>query len=54
MIKKFNEFISEELAYLAGHRQPLYHFTQRLNAILNMPFEIFTLRNLINFLLGFS
>lgn len=35
MIKKFNEFISEELAYLAGHRQPLYHFTQRLNSILD-------------------
>jgi len=35
MIKKFNEFISEELAYLTGHRQPLYHFTHRLNSILN-------------------
>lgn len=34
MIKKFNEFISEELAYLAGHRQPLYHFTQNINGIL--------------------
>lgn len=34
MIKKFNEFISEELAYLAGHRQPLYHFTQNLKGIL--------------------
>lgn len=35
MIKKFNEFISEELAYLAGHRQPLYHFTSKLDVILD-------------------
>lgn len=30
MIKKFNDFIIEELSYLSGHRQPLYHFTSAL------------------------
>jgi hypothetical protein len=34
MIKKFNDFVLEELAYLSGHRQPLYHFTSALNLIL--------------------
>jgi hypothetical protein len=34
MIKKFNDFLLEELAYLSGHRQPLYHFTSALNLIL--------------------
>lgn len=34
MIKKFNDFILEELSYLSGHRQPLYHFTSALNLIL--------------------
>lgn len=34
MIKKFNDFVLEELAYLSGHRQPLYHFTYRLKAVL--------------------
>ena len=34
MIKKFNDFILEELAYLSGHRQPLYHFTYRLKTVL--------------------
>ena len=35
MIKKFNDFVLEELSYLSGHRQPLYHFTYRLNAVLD-------------------
>jgi len=34
MIKKFNDFVLEELAYLSGHRQPLYHFTYRLKPVL--------------------
>lgn len=35
MIKKFNDFVLEELSYLSGHRQPLYHFTFRLKAVLD-------------------
>ncbi len=34
MIKKFNDFTIEELSYLSGHRQSLYHFTYRLNPVL--------------------
>ena len=35
MIKKFNDFVLEELAYLSGHRQPLYHFTFSLKGVLD-------------------
>ena len=35
MIKKFNDFVLEELSYLSGHRQPLYHFTFSLKGILD-------------------